>query len=369
MTLGENNNRNNKRIAFALTVVLLLVALQTPLPVLLLRNFISADDAGNLTSSLRASVPGIVVALVVAFTYERAKDRAFALDLSELKQSLGEVRQEVFDERITLANEILSHREPAELIKFGLEKVYGSNGHIESLMSAIISDRHIYRDVDCFHYLSDTASNDAWQVETTYRVTVQDLPVYLTALTVGNSAAAHLAAECPRLIQILSYENEAGIAKAVDSLKSSHDAVRFMVSTDDGSSRSVVSSQLEDVPDNEYADYGVPLTGPFGEPVKLMRNTIPNGANNQVTVTTRSIGEIPRDTRFCYYWEDRPAYVRRVIFDWSRMTFPAESPPHHRVVPFFIPRGTTPVVDGSTSRIEISVEQWLTPGQGVVLLW
>ncbi|MGW7255704.1 hypothetical protein [Streptomyces sp. NPDC054834] len=369
-TSGENENgRDKKQIAFAITVLTLLVVLQTPLPVLLLRNFISADDADNLTSSLRASVPGIIVALLVAFTYERAKDKAFTTDLSELKRSLGEARQEIADERITLANEILSHRDPADLVKFGLERVYGANGHIESLMSAIISDRHIYRDVDCFHYLSDTPGGDAWKVETTYRVTVHDLPVYLTALTIGNSSAAHLAAECPKLIQILSYEDDMGIARAVDSLKSSHDSVRFMVSTDDGANRSVVSSRMEEVPEDEYEGYGVPLTGPFGEPVKLMRNIIPNGANNQVTVTTRSIGEIPRDTRFCYYWEDRPAYVRRVIFDWSRMTFSADSPPNHRVVPFFIPRGTTPVVDSSTNRIEIAVEQWLTPGQGVVLLW
>jgi hypothetical protein len=142
-----------------------------------------------------------------------------------------------------------------------------------------------------------------------------------------------------------------------------------MVSMDDGTNHSVVSSTMQEVPPEEYETYGVPLHGPFGEPVKLLRNVIPNGENRQVTVTSKSSGEIPKDTRFCYYWEDRPAYVRRVIFDWSRMTFPASAPANHRVVPFFIPHGTPPVVDSSMSRIEIAVEQWLTPGQGVTLIW
>lgn len=359
-------------LLFTATTIGVLILIQTPLPVLLLRNIVSPSDAIRLTESLRSAVPGIIVALIVTLTYELGRDKQLSVDtqrsLNRIEDIGRKIEASLDREYREGGHEVLRQLAPRALVGLAIRNAYELDNRIDSLINAVITDRPIFRDVEIAFRL-DAASNDgAWNIETQYRVTVKGLHTYLAGFCVGVPTFNQLINLCPNILHLQFFEDEDGRNLAVASLlQEGASAFQYMVADPDGNFGQLVNGRLSAVPEAEYSTYGVPTHGLSGESIVILRCHIDQGANRDVVLISRSKGQFPSSVRYCYYQEDRPAYVSRVIFDWSGLLdHPGRE---YTLIPFYFPKGPSPAIQPGRRRIEINVEQWLTPGQGILLAW
>ena len=364
------SRRTVRRTAFIGITLLLLVLIQTIVPVLILRNLVSSQEATRLVDLFRAATPGILVALFVTYLYEGARDDYYSRRQEELagaiSQKLSEVLQED-DERRYL--QYLRTAPPTELVEAGMQRLYGDDIRLDTLVDNLIPARGLNRDVDIFFSLSDTPGDPStWSLEIVYRAMIFDLHEYLIALVEGSDTASQLYATCPKLTNVFNFDNAEGAERAAERACANADSLRFMIEYEGKKMGPIKTAALQRVPVSEFSQYGIPAAGPGGKQIILLSAKIPEGANTNVVYIARSLGISDNTSKFCYYYEDRPAFVRKVTFDWTSMTV-ADARAQHHLIPFYIAKGNPPEVSPEATRIEVIVEQWIWPGQGIMLLW
>ncbi|MEO6087518.1 MAG: hypothetical protein ABIQ18_30850 [Umezawaea sp.] len=71
-------SRTIRRWVFVVSVLVILGAMQTEAPILLFRNILPESGAMSLAETIRTATPGVLVALLVTYLYERSKDAMYA---------------------------------------------------------------------------------------------------------------------------------------------------------------------------------------------------------------------------------------------------------------------------------------------------
>jgi hypothetical protein len=366
MTRGETGWSSAKRASFFFLVIAVLILIQTPVPVLLMSNLVSSEEALRLVGTLRSSTPGVLVALAVTYFYERSKDAAYSSRQEELVDRLTEavaatVRQ---DDHARIAR-YLETTPPSQVVEAALVRVYDDVQHVDSLVDMLVPVSGPTRDLDLEVVLRDSDMDDRFAVDTTNRITVNDLPEVVLAFTSKTESGTRLWQLCPNLTQILIYESVDGAYLAASNATSDRNALQYVVHAG-GRVGSLQRGSFEFVPSEEYGRYGIEDSDDLSERPVLVRAPILGGSGNRVTCIMKFTGTVARASRFSYHSMDRLSYVRRILFDWSG--FNEESFRPH-LIPFFMPRAPLPAIGATTRRVSIFVEQWLVPGAGVMLIW
>lgn len=251
-----------------------------------------------------------------------------------------------------------------------MQRLYGETTKLDSLVDSLVPSQGLMHDVDVHYTLRDRPGfKDSWILDIAYRAMTHDLPEYVVAYAVRGETSS-LLSNCPSISTIFSFDHQEGAETAAANAMRDAGAVRFMVEDEDGKKFDRISDMtLERVPDDDYSNYNVPHLGSDNEKIVLLRGSIPNGEGRNVIYTTRNSGIVDSTSRFCFYYESRPSFVRQVAFDWNGMTTADAKTAQHHIIPFFMPKGNIPVVSKGDVRAEILIEQWLLPGQGVLLVW
>ena len=281
-----------------------------------------------------------------------------------------ELREDIAKERHAANMDVLQRLSPTELLTAALKQLYGTSENLESLLYAITPERGIFKDVDVSFVLSNIKdAPDECMVDMRYSATATGFTEYVAAFVLDSKVAAHLVATCPKLVNVWSFVDMVALNAAVTFAKTVRGAFQYMVSNETGNFGPLHSTTLEEVPMEEYTRYDVPSVGPDGQTIILLRKFISRYTDREAVLITRMQSRMSKYERYCYYWEDRPSYVRRVAFDWSRLSYPVRQKPKYFLVPFFLPKGPLPIIPDDATRIEVPVEQWIVRGQGLLLLW
>jgi hypothetical protein len=365
-------NKRTRRLVFFVITAAILVLIQTPVPILLLANLVSVDEAARLTFTLRAATPGLLVALAVTYLYERSKDIAYMRSSKELSDHVtSAVLEAIEHDESNRLERLVDSSPPAALVEAGLQRLYGNETRLDNLVDTLLPTRGLLRDVDVSFILRDDGNDPSmFTLDIYYRAMAFDLPEFVVAYVEGSDTASELFAHCPRLTNAFSFDSGSGAESAAARALADAEAFRFMVEERNGGKfSSIINGPLQLVPQSEHVLYDVPLAGPRGEKIILLRRDIPNSDGRNVVYMTRSSGTSETVTRFVYYFEDRPAYVRKVSFDWSGLSVAGEPGAQRHIVPFFVPRGAPPIVDEGARRVDVVIEQWILPGGGALLAW
>lgn len=366
----RQRNTKIRRAVFIVVSLTLLSLIQSSVPILILQNLVSDDQAHRLVDTLRTATPGIIVALIVTYLYERTKDEYYSDRGQQLADEVSRGMSAALEEdNERRYRKYLRDAPPIDLLQAGMQRLYGERTRLDTLVDNLVPERGLNRDVDVHFILRDDPGDpDVWSLEMTYRAMVYDLSEYLVAMVEGNDTASQLYVTCPRLNDVFHFENREGADRAAEAACTNPSSLRFMIEREEDKFGPLTTAPLRRVPIEQYDRYGVPTTGSDGKVIVLLAAEIPQGANRNVVYITRSSGISDAASKFCYFSDDRPAFVRTVVFDWTGMTA-ANAGAQHHVIPFYIAKGEPPTVAPDATRAEVVVEQWLWPGQGILLLW
>lgn len=340
--------------------------LQTPAPVLLLSNLISAEEALRLTATLRSATPGVVVALVVTFFYERSKDAAYAYSQEELACRLETaVRVVVQQDDMTRMQRYLDAVSPSEVIRAALARAHRGAERIDALVDLVEPDGGPSRDIDVQVVIRDTDGPEAFAIDITTSTTMENISEIVVAFTSNIGMGTRLWQSAPRITQIHVFESARGAHDAAQTAISDPNAVQYLVEIG-GRTGPLQHSSLELVRADEYEQYDIPEADDSDEHPILLRKELAASPGAKVTHIITSSGIAARTSRFSYYSMDRLSYVRRISFDWSGFNEERFNP---RIIPFFSPRNSLPPIGPVTRRVSIVVEQWLARGAGIILIW
>jgi len=358
------------RAIFFMSVVAILIIIQTPLPELLLSNFVSGSDSVRLTATVRTATPGILVALIVTFLYERSKDYAYKRDeerfINRVTRAVVDAVDREDDVRV---RRFFDRSQPKDLLVAAMSYLYPEDTRLETIVDQISPDRKIERDVVIDVVVRDLGGfQDKYLVEHTFWTTFSDLSEYVLAVTSGLDPSKHLWRDCPSITRVYMFDSVSSAQRAIERALSDQSTIRFIVESN-GALGALEHRSLERVPAEEYPDYNVAVPTEAERDVVLLRAHIPNGVGNKVRLIEKARGTVDRPCRFASVSMDRVAYIRRVSFDWSNLTIPSSDEHKTHLVPFFLPYNKLPSIAPDSKRIDLIIEQWLLPGAGVVMLW
>ena len=258
---------------------------------------------------------------------------------------------------------------PIELLNAVLLTLYKGEPKVSTLVDMLLPSRQFHKNVDLEWTIRDSEDSDeTYRLDITYRATVSDLPELLVAYVVGTGTAFRISADCPNLTWVVAFEDAAAAEVAAAIATSNRSTIQFLVE-ENGGRGPIQYDSLEHVPDDEYADYEIPLSGSHEQRIVLLRRRIPNGAGNDVVLIMQSSATANRTTRFIFHTEDRLSYVRKISLDWSHFTVPEGQTFEPRFIPFYLPKGRLPAIGSAATKVDVVVEQWLLPGAGLVVFW
>ncbi len=173
---------------------------------------------------------------------------------------------------------------------------------------------------------------------------------------------------CPGVTEVFSTsgsdERDAAHARMSESIN----GVSQIVSLPNGQTR-LVPIRLHDATDERRDELLYELEPDSREEIRVMEADVPGDAGTLRRLVTRHSFKLAKSDHYCYWYTDRPFYLRQLRVDVSDFT----PPPANRNRPITLQRFS--LASGSPVRLDdrgvvvLDNENWLVRGQGFIVVW
>lgn len=360
------------RLLFFLGSVAVIIYVQSSLLPLTLTGLIGNDGADRVTENIRENTPVAIFALIVAFYIDiirrridkRDEDEQRAAAFRAYQASIVEVESHVQKLAQSSRAEIFANTEPSELVRLALSREFPAEARrLDALARAMLGGEGAHPILDCTirHKLSvdpnypDNVIIERWQSA------YWSIDRYIIALTSSFEPNEWLAFACPDVHDNWIVGNKELLEVNTD-LQQKYAYIEVIPSADRHSRPIRCRMILLDKAD--WPTYLGEESSRYEDELRVLTTNIPQ-TKDPITVYTRCCRSLVDN--YLFWAADCPTYIDEISFDVQDMQR-AHPSWKFDLVPFMGYAGDMQSVE-SEGLISSKPRNWLTKGQGAILVW
>jgi hypothetical protein len=277
------------------------------------------------------------------------------LDIDHANRSTDREGMRISPVVVAVADEDRTH------VRALLTQRYHGLPKLDTLIDTILPDRPPFADVSIRYTLMDAGQKGEYRLRSSFTFSAV-LSEYVLALTTSAVTADILACDCPRISDFYTCSDTATMQRLRDAIDKGQPPV---VRLHENEKKRTVQTQLSLslLPPSEVAEYLRRLPIELHSGVVLYRAQI---ADSPELAQLKCIIDSPmqKSDHYCYWVADRPMYLRELEFDTATFTTTARG---FTLQPFF--GSLSSAVENTSGVYRMSLDNWITAGQGAMLVW
>lgn len=355
---GRDVVKRHRLLVYNTVVIVFIVLIQSDAFPAVLDSIMGVAWSADIVRILRLNTQGFIILLVIQLYLEGRRKDQFEAYL--------EARNHVLEARIA---DLLDASSAEDLMAYSLRKRLGNDSpDLVSLAQKLVPHRPEFLDSDVSFKLDQlTGQPDRYVLnyQLSFAAAIDEV---LFAVAGSQVVQEALFASIPQLTEVTPLQRGETLTDAARVLRREvtvHQAIRSENAT---SRLSQVS--LERVPAREVAQY-LPVGSTLSSrDFALFTGKLVGGADERKKVILRMKRTL-RLAENCLPWmSDRAIFLNSIVFDFTN--FPGKGSFNFEVYPFLLVDQSAAAANWWNDRndlLQISVHNWITPGQGILVSW